>query len=87
MNRCARNTIIGAILLTGSAALALHGLHTQVRAEYPKIDPKIVRKAYNRVLYKAVSGQYSDLTMSEENIRALFLAEVELLDPAFFCFQ
>lgn len=77
-------TIVVAVAMVGTFATVFHlAMQAQVVEGFPTIDPKIAKKAYNRLVLKAVSGKYVGIEMTNDNITELFLAEVFMLEDAF----
>lgn len=83
MTNTAKNITV-AVAAVGTFATVFHlSMQAQVVEAFPTIEPKIAKKAYNRLFRKAITGKYAGIEMTNDNITALFLAEVDLLSPAF----
>lgn len=71
----------GTVIVALGFAIGFHTLSTQTVDRFPHLDPKTCRKAFRRLMFKAVSGQYEqnlddydDAAMDE-----LFLEEYNYL--------
>ena len=83
-----KNAKIGAVsaavgFATATAAVKLHKYHQDLYGRFPDVDRKIVRKAYRRMLLKALTGGYTDdlQSASDADMDVLFKVEVFNLLP------
>lgn len=67
---------ISAGTVVGGLAVYLHLLHKDLYKEFPEIDRKILREAFNKTLVKAMKGDYDVNQLSDSEVETLFLHQV-----------
>lgn len=80
-----KNAKIGAVsavagFAAASAAVKFRSYHQDLYGRFPDVDRKIVRKAFRRMLLKALTGQYTDDLQSASDADMDVLFKVEMFN-------